>query len=34
MNDKPKAKAELQKLIDVYPSSEYVSVARRLLANQ
>jgi tol-pal system protein YbgF len=33
MNDKPKAKAELQKLIEAYPSSEYVSIARRLLAN-
>ena len=33
MNDKAKAKSELQKLIDAYPSSEYVSVARRLLAS-
>jgi tol-pal system protein YbgF len=33
LNDKPKAREELQKLIETYPSSEYVSIARRLLAN-
>ncbi|MCK4830000.1 tetratricopeptide repeat protein, partial [bacterium] len=32
LNDKDKAKQELQRLIDSYPSSEFISSARRFLA--
>jgi len=32
LNDKKRAKAEFQKLIDDYPTSEFVSIARRLIA--
>ncbi len=32
LNDKKRAKAELQKLIDNYPTSEFVSIAKRLIA--
>ena len=31
LNDKKRAKAELQKLIDNYPTSEFVSIAKRLI---
>jgi TolA-binding protein len=32
LNDNIKAKTELQKLINDYPTSEYVSMAKRLIA--
>jgi tol-pal system protein YbgF len=32
LNDKPKAKDELQKLVNNYPNSEFISIAKRFIA--
>jgi len=32
LNDKPKAKDELQKLVNNYPNSEYIGIAKRFIA--